>query len=77
MASDEYRHYKDLGGHGLEAHHLNLARAHIGRLHALQEEIRAEELLAKIEGEAREAQRVASMKMRERSRRRHRRQTQD
>jgi hypothetical protein len=75
MASAEYRHYIDLGGHGLEARHLNVARAHLGRLHALQEEIRAEELLAKIESEAREAQRVASMKMQMRSHRQ-RRQTQ-
>jgi hypothetical protein len=63
MASAEYRYYKDLGGRGLEMHHLNAARAHLGRLHTLREEIRAEELLAKIEDEAREAQRLASIKM--------------
>jgi hypothetical protein len=63
MASAEYRHYKDLGGCGLERHHLNVARAHLGRLHALQEEIRAEGLLAKLECEARESQRLASIKM--------------
>jgi hypothetical protein len=61
MASAEYRHYHDLSGLGLEAHRLNVARAHLGRLHALQEELRAEALLAKVEGEAREAQRLASI----------------
>jgi hypothetical protein len=63
MASAEYRHHKDLTTLGLEGHHLNVARVHLGKLHAVQEEIRAEELLAKIEADARGTQRLASIKM--------------
>jgi hypothetical protein len=63
MASAEFRHYKELADLGLDGRHLNVARVHLGKSHALQEEIRAEELTAKIEGEVRDAQRVASMKL--------------
>jgi hypothetical protein len=66
MASVDYRHYQDLGTRNIDARHLNVARVHLGKLHSLQEEIRAEALLGTLEREAREAQRVASMKIQQR-----------